>query len=241
MTWEQVGTIRFRRRELRFEDTIMMRYFRFQIKCGYAPIMLICGRQRTGKTFAAMTIAEYISAFRGQKFSFSDMFFKIEDMAQRYDEESKKVFILDEAGIDLNVYEGNQLHQRVFQKIIESQAVKQNILLIVLPHARDIGAHHFHHVNCILEMTGRGKGILKYVWMRYGELSKKPPYIEPFEYLRDIPLPSTELSEKYLAVGQSEYKQKILSEQIGLLTQRRLIKEGKRKPKEKVAMSIPGF
>lgn len=230
MAYLQVGTMRFKQVQKYFEDTVTMRYFKHQIKSGYAPIVLVVGRQRTGKTFFAMYLAEQICKMRGQKFNVdNDMFFTVEDLAQRYDEGMNKVYILDEAGISLNVYEGNQLHQRVFQKIVESQAYRSNILVIVLPHARDVGSHHFHHVNVVFSMLGRGRAKMKHVSQRYDELSKKPPFVEDFEVLRDIPEPSKEVTLRYLEVGQQNFKQEILNSQIAQLREKAIIKAGKPK------------
>lgn len=220
-----IGTLPFKQKEVRMEDTFLLQYLKNHTMKKFYPVILIVGRQRSGKTAMALWLAEQVCEFRGQKFNIdTDMFFSIEDMANRYKDAKNKVLILDEAGISLNVFEGNSLPQRVFMKIMDSQAYLGNVLVICLPHASDIGRHHRNHVNLILEMRGRGCYTLYHVSKRYRDLSMKPPFIEEFETVYGIPLPTKETWEKYLLVGQQKFKQEILDTQIELLEEKKALK-----------------
>lgn len=225
-----IGTVTANIRQT--EMPLILKYCENQIKRKLYPVILVVGRQRTGKTFFALWLAEQIAMMRREKFDIeSDMFFSIEDMALRYKEARKKALILDEASVSLLALESNSIHQRVFTKIMDSQAYLENILIICLPSASSMGKYHIQQITALVEMRGRGYYSFFGIVKRYSDLTRKPPFAFEIETLSGIPLPSAPTVKRYLELGQTVFKQDILDAQIEIFAEKRMLKAERKIPK----------
>lgn len=198
-------------------SAILITYLKSQIKKGYAPIVLFCGRQRTGKTALAMRIATEINA----DWSPEMMTYKIENFADIYNKFDKQIIILDEAGVTLDPYEHATIQQRVYNHIIQTQAYKQNIVFLVLPFASEIGKQHRKHVDAIVEVVGRGTYKLYRTQSWRSDLSNKPPRLEIIEIVSGVPLPPARIWDWYKSEGQKVYKESIMQLQNDALAMRK--------------------
>lgn len=217
--------------QIPYGNPVILNHIRNQIKKGYSPIILVVGQQRSGKTALALRLAyEINNDFNTQ----TDMFFKIEDFAQAISENTHKVFILDEAGIELDPYEHMAIHQRVYSHIIQTQAYKNNVIFIVLPFASEIGKRHCKHVNAILEVFGRGcfKTYSAHSWR--SDLSMRPPRLTHMETFVGMPLPPDNIWKPYIESGQKIYKEGIMSLQLDILAMRK----NKINPSKKQKISV---
>lgn len=195
--------------------SLLLRYLRNQLKWGYSPIVLFVGRQRSGKTALALKIASEIDP----DFNISEqMTFRIEDFLKIYDKYSKKIIILDEAGVPLDPYEHASITQRVYTHVIQTQAYKQNILFLVLPKASGIGKRHAQYTDALVVVRGRGKYSFYKTLHWAGDFSQKPPKLFLLEIVNGVPLPPKGIWEHYMKAGQDEYKKEILDMQVLALT-----------------------
>lgn len=198
-------------------ETLVLRYLRNQIKKGYSPIVLIVGRQRTGKTAMAMRLAYDLD----NTWTTDLMTFKIEEFLELYNRHEKKILILDEASVSLDPYEHMMISQRVYRHVIDTQAYKQNIIFLVLPFARGIGRTHRDYVNLIINVKARGFYVAKAVFSQHDDLSFKPPYAWILEEVYNVPLPPGHLWQPYLQKGQKNYKEGIMELQMSILNRKK--------------------
>ena len=124
--------------------TVLLDWAKNRIRRGFSPIILVVGKQRTGKTCTALLFASQIDKeFDVDK----QMFFDVVSFAKAVNKYRRKVLILDEAGIELDSYRYSDTRQRAFSHIIQSQAYKQNTLFLVLPHSNDLAKCHRRHID----------------------------------------------------------------------------------------------
>ena len=197
-------------------SSIVIKYIRKEIRKGFSPIILIVGRQRTGKTATAMRLAYDID----NTWHPSLMTSKIEEFLHLYNDHSKKILILDEASISLDPYEHMTITQRVYRHVIDTQAYKQNTIFIVLPFARGIGRTARDYVNMIINVKARGFYVAKAVFSQHDDLSFKPPYTWILEECHGVPLPPDHIWKPYLEGGQKKYKEAIMDVQMNILNKK---------------------
>lgn len=148
-------------------------YLLDQLHKGYSPIILVCGRQRAGKSCFALMIAiiihyiYYKKDYPIEEFVYYDAFKFIKKTISV----SKKIVIIDEATKDLNKAEWFSLINQVVSKIIETQAYLSNIYIIVIPHASRLAPQHKIYIDLKIVMKYRGVAKVWYCEKDYGELS----------------------------------------------------------------------
>ncbi len=194
--------------------TGIIRYLNNRLSKGKSPIILVVGEQRSGKTALALRIAYEVD----KKFDIKkQMFFDIREFATAMHKFNKRVLILDEAGVSLDPYEHMSIKQRVYNHIVQTQAYKQNIIMLVLPFASEIGKQHRKHTSAIIECRGHGRYIAYAVMKWYSDLSLKPPRLMTIEEVYGVPLPPPHIWNTYLDEFEKSYKESILELQRGLL------------------------
>lgn len=209
------------------DTPIFLKWIMSQINAGYSPLVLIVGRQRVGKTALALYWAWLIGQLRGHPFNIkTDMFFSVLDFATMTKQESNKTWVIDEAGVSLDPHGHAMLDQRVYSKIVQTQAYKSNVVFLVLPFARGIGKEHRDYVDVILSVTSRGTYKMEYIYKNYSQLNFRPFFKELFEMRYGIPLPPGHVWDEYKNNKQDEYKTTILNEQLEMLKTKMERKKG---------------
>lgn len=193
---------------------LFLEWVKMKQRTGFSPIALIVGEQRVGKTCTALYFAEELDKdFDIDK----QMFFDVYSYAKATQKYNKKVLVLDEAGIELDTYRYSDFRQRAFSHIIQSQAYKNNTLLIVLPHAVDIAKCHRRHVKALMVVTSRRvvKWYMPFVYynnMNDDDIKEKYLSITP-----NLPLPSKGVFEHYKSKFEKQIKGKILENEIAMM------------------------
>jgi len=194
---------------------LIVDYFKEQLRQGFAPICLIVGRQRIGKTSLGLRLAYEFD----KNFDIESQFtFKILEFVKMYDKFENKILILDEAGVELDSFRAMEVRQRVLNHVIQTQAYKHNLVFFILPFASEIGKAHRKHVNVVIDVYKR-KGYKAYAsWSWRPDMSMKPPRLSLIEDVYDVPLPPPHIWDKYKAESEMQFKQSILTNEKELLS-----------------------
>ncbi len=207
---------------------LLLQWARNRVRRGFAPIILIVGKQRVGKTFLALRLAyEMDKLFDAEK----RMFFDILSFAKAVKQYNRKVLILDEAGIELDTYRYSDLRQRCFSHIVQSQAYKQNTLIICLPHASDLARCHRKYVDVLVVVPARGMYIAYKPSVYYWDMNEIDIRTKKIEVIYETALPPEHLINIYKNRFESQIKEDILSDEIDRLGTHLDKIAGKSKPK----------
>jgi hypothetical protein len=193
------------------EQPLLLQWATNRILKGFAPIILIVGKQRMGKTCTALRLAyEMDNKFDVDK----QMFFEIIDFAKAVRKYNDKILILDEAGIELDTYRYSDARQRCFSHVVQSQAYKHNTLIVVLPHSSDLARCHRKYVDALVVIPSRGKAIIYKPTIQYWDMNDIDIRTKKIEIIHDIPLPPAELFNQYKAKYEKQIKEGILEDEI---------------------------
>ena len=191
--------------------SIFLDWARFRIRAGFSPIILIVGKQRMGKTFAALTFASWLDkTFDPEK----QMFFDILSFAKAVNKYNNKVLILDEVGVELDTYRYSDARQRAFSHIVQSQAYKQNTLFLVLPHSSDLARCHRKYVDALIVIPARRMAIMYMPSVFYHDMNEIDIRTRKATVMVGVPLPPQHLLELYKQRYEKQIKQGIMINEI---------------------------
>ena len=195
-------------------DPLVIQFIKNRMSKGYSVIILVVGGTRTGKTALALKLASMLDP----KFDIEkDLFFEIDKFAIAISSQTNKIYVLDEAGIELDPYEHMAIHQRVYSHIVQTQAYKLFCLFLITPFASELGKRHSKYANVLMVVLNRGcyKAYSVHAW--HGDFSQKPPRISELETIIGVPLPPTVIWKPYIEKGQAIFKESILDLQMQML------------------------
>lgn len=134
------------------------------IQDGYSPIILICGRQRIGKTRFGVTLANIFSVFLYYQWLNPDESFFLEPkrVLQNMTDEGYQIFVLDEAGASGSGINKRQWYSELnelFDYVLQTQGTLQNIYIFILPFASDLTTDIRKYVDYL--MAGKKRGLFK--------------------------------------------------------------------------------
>lgn len=164
---------------------------------GYSPIILVCGRQRLGKTRFAATLANIFQVFLYYEwFDTTNFYLRPRNLLQGIRDEGLQIMILDEAGSSgggLNKSEWFGELNGLFDYILQTQGNLRNIYIMVLPFASDLTTDIRKYID--YNMAGKKRGQFKAykIYKREDQLVKnlkdfKQVFIEMMEFkLGDLP------------------------------------------------------
>lgn len=205
------------------KDSKMLVYLISQVKRDFAPIVLICGKQRIGKSMFGLSAADVITWFLyDEEFNVNRfVFFDANKFLKTVVTVRKRVVIIDEASKDLSKSEWFTLLNQVLSKIIETQGDLGNIYIIILPHASRLATQHKIYIDLKIVMTRRGQGKIFYMKRMYGELSSDVKKITKpyFIGLETLPLPPKHLMDEYEKLA-SRSKRQLAQEEIASLSRK---------------------
>jgi hypothetical protein len=134
------------------------------VQDGYSPIVLVCGRQRIGKTRFGCTLANIFSVFLYFKWWDHENSFFIDpkSMLRGISDAGYQILILDECGFKesgLNKHEWWSNMSSLFDYCLQTQGFLRNIYIFVLPQAPDVVLDVRKYIDYVF--GGRKKGEFK--------------------------------------------------------------------------------
>ena len=193
---------------------IVLEWARARIRKGYCPIILITGEQRSGKTCLALWFAQQLQ----RNFNPDEqLFFQVSKYAKAVHKFNNKVLVLDEAGIELDTYKYSDARQRCFSHVIQSQAYKQNTLILCLPHNTDIAKCHRKYIKMLICVTGHGRYKAYKPVVQYWDMNDLDITTSMVEEVHEIPLPTNDIYNAYKGNFEKQIKKDILESEIDKL------------------------
>lgn len=193
---------------------ILLQWIRNRIRKNKAPVILVVGPPRVGKTFFTMSLCYMLD----RNFSVSkNISFEIIDYAQAVSKNKFAFLCVDEAGIELDTYKYSDMRQRVFSHLLQTQQYLQNTLFIILPHGSDLAKCHKKYINAFLQIKGYGHYVMRYPIIPYWDLNNIEFFSKKIEEVWDFPPPPKHLQDEYRTYFESQMKEKILELEIDKL------------------------
>lgn len=145
---------------------------------GYSPIILICGKQRIGKSFVGMWLAWRTlkffhpeKEFEPKRYSFYDPLESIYAIEDR----QMEPLLIDEAGALFNKQEWYNRVTLALDKIIQTQGFLCNMYIFISPFGSDIAKTFRKHFDFIVYVRRRGVLVVKKIPKRYDDLTDRVP------------------------------------------------------------------
>ncbi len=205
-------------------ESKMLVYLVDQVKRMYAPIVLICGKQRIGKSSFGLSLADILSwFFHDEQFDVKEfVYFNAKKFLVKGISVRRRVVIIDEASKDLSKTEWYTVLNQVVTKIIETQGDLNNIYVIILPHASRLAKQHKIYIDLKLVMIGRGKARVFFMKKNYGELSDEIKKVTKAIFLNveTLPKPPDKLWEEYEGLA-TKRKREIAKEEIASIREKK--------------------
>lgn len=222
------------------KTTPIVSWIKRDLRAGNTPVIVFCGRPRSGKTAFAMRIMYEVL---GRKFAYDNVVDSVEKFAARMKANRNNGIILDEASGSLYVYDWSSYLHRVFSIIQDSQAYRHNMVFIILPRVSKLDNVTKFDVDAIIEMKkmkvfdpleGRVVKVFAYKYLKqikkYSDFKNKEPILVNCGEYYGVPLPPPNLWEPYISKDQKAFKEKILDEQLELIARKAGVPVQKEKP-----------
>lgn len=160
---------------------------------GYSPIIVFTGEMRCGKTTKAYLIANWLSQICfGKKWDWKDgVVTELKQFVRKIDSSKEEILFIDEVQGFLNAKEWYSQKNIIFNKIIQSQAYKHTIIILVLPYALGMAKDHRRLIHMLLWVKNR-KVIMPVLWKKkFWSLEETPSSfffypIIPLDYKRKV-------------------------------------------------------
>jgi len=178
----------------------------------FAPMILVCGGQRSGKSFFALWLALKILKWYHPEKEFDIKKYVYYDPAESLRALSfleKEPLIIDEAGSIFHKMEFYNRQTRAMDKIIQTQAYKCNVYIFVSPFMSDISKPFKKHFDFIVLIPKRGLGVVYTVPKKYHVMTDKE--IKPY-FTETISVTKKHIPKKYWDMYEQfsfEQKEKI--------------------------------
>lgn len=141
---------------------------------GYSPIIVVVGKQRTGKSFFALWLANIIHHYFHPDVPFDPTkltFYDPIETISRIDEISLEPLIIDEAGAIFNTQEWYAKTAIAMSKIIMTAGFRGNFYIFIAPHANSIIKSYRRNFDFICHTISRGHIIVKQINKKYDEIN----------------------------------------------------------------------
>ena len=195
-----------------------------QILQGYGQFILICGKQRIGKSTTGLSLAYILTwILNNERFDVNKyVFFNALNFLKKTITVRRRVMIIDEASKDLTKSDWYTLLNQVLSKIIETQADLNNIFIVILPHASRLATQHKIYVNVKIVMERRGVANFFYMDQKYGEMSSDIKKIMKAKWIKKwkVPIPPQKLWDEYETLSEKR-KREIAQEEVARIRQKK--------------------
>jgi hypothetical protein len=129
------------------------------LKAGYSPIVIICGRQRSGKSFIALWLTQLLYNMRHKELILKDViFYDPEEAMRKLEFKDKDVEWIDEPDF-LDYQEWRDKTHRAIRSMINTQGYKNNLYIIICPFKAQIDRAIRVHSDFTIRAVK--KGVLK--------------------------------------------------------------------------------
>ena len=216
-------------KQMPITQTFVFNYLWNMRRKGKAPITLVVGDPRSGKTFLTLALAAALDKINGKEFDMKrQMHFDILDFAESFATQDVKgrCMILDEASVEIDSQSTNSIESKVFARLNDTQAYRGTLIFIILPYASSLGLVHRKKVKLVLHNHSHGIFTTYYCSHWHADLKNdKNIREETMETIRggETLLPPKHLQKEYVDHFQDKFKSEILKKQIDLLRARRSV------------------
>lgn len=192
-------------------NSIALTFMRDRVKAGYSPVMLVVGAPRSGKSLTAIDIAMKLAKTLRWKFMLEDTyFFGLEKFMDAFKSLRGRIIIIDEIGMDMDAHEWFSDFNKCFNYLIQTQAYKTNIYILVVPYAGYVARVHIPMIDLIGEKLGRTRISYYRVSPQYASVkAAKFIFSRYWETIKDIMLPPEYMVKAYKKL---ERKNKLILE-----------------------------
>lgn len=178
---EHIGTIKNKNEILNFRKRIVLMEsdtlpsIMGDIQEGYSPILLVCGRQRIGKTRFGATLANIFSIFLYYEWFDHKKGFYLQPRRLLQELGNYMIYLLDEAGSS-----GSGLNKRqwfselaiLYDYILQTQGNLINIYIFILPFASDLTTDIRKYIDYLFAGKKRGNFKVYKIYKREDQLVK---------------------------------------------------------------------
>lgn len=165
---------------------ILKMYLQHKLKCGYSPIIVICGHTRGGKTCTGLKLAEDVDS----DFDFKKQYFyKIKDFVNNLDKLTGKAILIDEAGYQLSSLNYWSYINKTMNYLLQTQGLRKVCYIFCLPHLEYLAKHIRRMIDVIVENVDKGIAKVYFVQTFYSKIDGKKTFLYNIETLVNIPLP----------------------------------------------------
>lgn len=138
---------------------------------GLSPIVIFCGKEGKGKSMKALEFARQLheigvceGKLTPEKVE-KNLVYSVEDFLYRLISAQRQVIIFDEAGKNLNSKDWQTSFNRAVDKAIQTQRIKENVYIFVLPKADDLDRSIRERPDGLFE--AQYQGIAKFTGYEY--------------------------------------------------------------------------
>lgn len=187
-----------------------------RIRRGFAPIVMVCGSQRTGKSFVAIWLAWLYMYLQGKEFDpVKQTFYEPIEAVKFLKEANNTSFVLDEAGAYLNRRKWYSELNHIINATVQTMAFKTNLFIFVSPFSADLDRAIHKHIDYLLRVDYRGHfrafGFIK----KYDEFKQEKATRRFF--MDDVSIPMSSLPKeiwtKYMEYSEAmkdKYRQELV-------------------------------
>lgn len=126
---------------------------------GFSPLVCIVGDETgIGKSRLGLKTAElvYYRAFGKIWKPEGNLFFKMQDFKAKLNSSESRIFIIEEAEIELGSDNWHSIQNRYFSRIKSTQRVKGNLYIVILPMISLLAPKHRRAINYIFDVKWKG-------------------------------------------------------------------------------------
>jgi len=160
------------RRKIQLTESDFIPALLNDIMNGYSPIIIVCGRPRTGKSKFGLFLSNICSVFLYLKqFQYKgNVFFSPRNLLKSISDYGYEIKMQDESGKDLNKRRYINELTFAFDQIVQTQGLLVNVYIFVLPFASDLVKDLRKYVDFICHVHKRGHVKIKKVYKKEDQL-----------------------------------------------------------------------
>ncbi len=120
-------------------------------------VVLIQGSTQTGKSTVLKTVADILSLMKKEEYWKHEKYCarNFDELINYVDDYENSIIAIEEAGFQLSSDEWQNVQNKLFNKILQTQAYKHNIIFIVLPYALGVAKAHRRIIDMGLTIKKR--------------------------------------------------------------------------------------
>lgn len=130
-----------------------------KMRLGYSPLIAIVGDETgIGKSMLGCKTSELVLRAVSNKIwkPKDNLFFKMADFSLELMKSEQRIFIIEEAEIELGSDDWQTIQNRWFARMKSTQRIKGNLYIIILPMFMQLARKHRRAVNFIFDVKNRG-------------------------------------------------------------------------------------